>query len=125
VNVRRIERLMIHSAHLHGRDVVHGDKLFYGYARELATDTRLRLLPPGLPFRLLGLELSLSGATFLQLQRENSHRARSFHQALLDARLLRLSIFLRWFLLFLARDCLARVRQAAGILLLLGEMRLP
>lgn len=26
------KRLMIHPAYFHGRDVVHGDKLFYGYA---------------------------------------------------------------------------------------------
>lgn len=58
---------MIRSTHFHGRDVVHGDKLFYGDARELAADARLRLLPPGLSFRLLGLKLGLSCATFLQL----------------------------------------------------------
>lgn len=116
---------MIRPAHFHGRDVVHGDKLFYGDARELAADAGLRLLPPGLPFRLLGLKLGLPRAAFLQLQREDRHRARPFHQALLDARLLRLPFLLRRLFLLLTRDGLAGVRQPARVLLLFGEIGLP
>lgn len=120
------KRLMIHPTHFHGRDVVHGDKLFYGDARELAADAGLRLLPPGLPFRFLGLKLGLPCATFLQLQREDRHRPRPLHQALLDACLFRLPVLLcRRFLLFLTRDRLAGVWQTARVLFLLGEVGLP
>jgi len=116
---------MIRSAHFHGRDVVHRDKLFYGDARELAADARLRLLPPGLSFSLLGLKLGLPCATFLQFQREDRHRTRPFHQALLNARLLRLPFLLRRLLLLLTRDSLAGVRQPARVLLLFSEIGLP
>lgn len=66
---RKQLQLMIHSAHLHSCDVIHGYELLYGDAGKLTTYARLRLLPPSLPLGLFRFHLRLSCPSFLVIEK--------------------------------------------------------